>query len=206
MTNLIAVNTQIAGITKNGLSVGGFKLLSVSNTVNQVVWFKDVDGTAKATRDDKGNVIREDIPGFTLYFAYKNQSKNWTGSLVETKGELLPTKSCLKLEIVLPKQLNTQSKLYKFLVFLGEIEPLENSVTNEEDLIDDTEDNGNLNLEDLGEDTENNAENLDLSLSIDDIQTILFKYINKIFIAPFSKTERNYPQLIADFSNWELKK
>ncbi len=205
MTNLIAVNTQIAGITKNGVTVGGFKLIHISDTAKQPRFIKDKNGNVTTAKDDEGKTIRDTIPGFTLSFAYKNQVKNWSGSLVEVKEELLPY-GCVKLEIPLPKQLNTQSKLYGLLVMLGELKPVVSAVTNEDDLIGDDSNLGDLDLDDLTEDTEENEENLDTKLSVDSVQPILLNYINSIFIAPFTMTTTNYPQLGTDFSNWELKK
>ena len=200
----IAVNTKIAGITKNDLVYGGFKLLKIDfGTIKQVVWEKGDNGQAKAKRDENEQIVKKEITGFTMWLSYKSQSKQWIGSLVtDEHGEQLP-KSCLRIEVPLPKQLNTQSKLYELLVTLGEITPVIDECSTEQDLIEE-ESLGDLNEGDLLND-DDIEEIVTKELTLDDVQLALNKYIDSLFIAPFTLNDNGYPLISSKFSQWELK-
>jgi hypothetical protein len=204
----IAVNTKIAGITKNDLVYGGFKLLKTDfGTIKQVVWEKGHNGQAKAKRDENEQIVKKEITGFTMWLSYRSQSKQWIGSLVaDEHGEQLP-KSCLRIEVPLPKQLNTQSKLYELLVMLGELTPIVDECITEEDLLEDSL--GDLTEGDLTEGdllNDNDIEEIvTIELTIDDVRSVLTKYINSLFLAPFTLNENGYPLISSKFSQWELK-
>jgi hypothetical protein len=197
------VNTQIAGVTEGELVYGGFKLLHIySGEIEQTVW-ESKQGKAVAKKDKNGEVLRKKVPGLSLHFQYKTQAKKWAGTLETLESGEQVTRGCVKVDLPLPKQLNTQSKLYKLFVLLGIVERQEFEVGDTDLTADDIEEG--MEVDDLLDDTDE-LEEVGEELSLDKIAQDLNPYIGSIFKAPFSKTNRNYPILNSDFDLWQLAK
>lgn len=201
------LNNSIAGVSKNGIVIGAFKLAHIyQGEISQVVW-RNEKGTAVAERDELGNVVKKEVPGFSFHYQYKNTSGKWSGVVMvdDETGETM-TKGCIRVDIALPKALTKQSKLSQLMILLGlaKTDEIQSEIT--EDLLiadEDEETFMGMSLNDLVSDTDE----IDLSIEelvLEDIYNDLLPFINRIFTAPFTLSDRGYPIIEKDFTKWQI--
>ena len=197
-------NNKIAGLSKNDLIYGGFKFVHLySGTIHQPIWVNE-KGKSTLKKDEYGEILRQEVPGIIMYFQYKNCMNKWSGTVITTETGEQSTKGCLKIELALPKTLNSQSKLYKLFVLLGIVARVDFKIDSEETLISDDNESDDLNVNDLTEDVED-VEDVELELDPSRITTDILNHLNKVFLAPFT-LNNNYPVISSDFDLWEVPK
>ena len=199
------LNNSIAGVSRDGEVVGAFKLAHVyQGMIKQVVW-ENVQGKAIARRDENDEIIRKEVPGITLHFQYKNTANKWSGVIMEDDltGETM-TKGCITIDIPLPKALVTQAKLTQLLLMLRIAKKDAVIELCESELIEDLETEDDMSLEDLESDVDVDDELVDEDLTLENITDDLLNFINRIFTAPFTKSDKGYPIVSRDFSKWVL--
>ncbi len=201
------VSYEPASLKKGGVDKAVLKMIGVEQEkIRQYVWIKNDKGKTVVEEDEKGNKKYDEVDGFCIYFRYKNKNNKWSGFVEEVKLKDGVTannyKSCLRLDLPLPKTFNSRSALVKFLQILGiaESEP----ELEEKDLLSDTEPTeNNLDESSLMEDTEDEV--IDTP-DFDEIQSDISKFKNKMFLAPFYLNSKGYAQLNKEFDLWELVK
>jgi hypothetical protein len=191
-------NTEIASFVRDGQTYGAFKLAHVYAGAIDFPEYTNDKGKATVKRDKKGDIIRTPEDGIRLLFKYRTTGKTWGGTFEDIDGAVA-SKGMVSVELKMPKEVTSNSKVAKLLVLLGlhdapDSEVAEDEIAVEEDTLSDddlTEDND----EETGEVQE---------LTLDTLKAILNSFEGRIFKAPYSKTERGYTLLNTDFSLWEL--
>lgn len=199
------LNNSIAGVSKNGEVVGAFKLVHIyQGMIKQIIWDNN-QGKAVPRRDDEGEIVRKEVPGMTLHFQYKNTANKWSGVVMQhdETGETM-TKGCITIDIPLPKALVIQAKLTQLLLLLEIAHKNEVIELTESSLIEDLETEDDMSLEDLESDVNLFEELINEELTLDKVYDDILPFMNRIFTAPFTKSEKGYPIVSRDFSKWSL--
>lgn len=204
------VSYEPASLKKNDVDKAVLKLIGVEQEkVRQYIWVKNDKGKTVIEEDDGGNKKYDEVDGFCVYFKYKNKNNRWCGFCEEVElknGDIGNNyKSCLRLDLPLPKTFNSRSTLVKFLQLL---EIAENEVElDEKDLLVDTEaTENNLDESNLIEDTEDEEDEITDTPDYDEIQADILKFKNTMFLAPFDLNSKGYAYLNKNFEQWELIK
>lgn len=198
------LNNSIAGVSKNGVIIGAFKLVHIfQGEILQVVW-RNEKGTAVAERDDLGNVVKKEVPGFSLHFQYKNTSGKWSGVVMSDEDGQTMTKGCIRVDVSLPKSLNKQSKLSQLMILLGLAKSEEINEITEDLLVADEDEFTDMSLEDLTSDTNEIEDFMIEELNLEDVYNDLLPFIGRVFTAPFTLSEKGYAIPEKDFSKWDL--
>lgn len=205
------INYEPACLKKNDVDKAVLKLIGVEQEkVRQYIWVKNDKGKAVIKEDDGGNKKYDEVNGFCIYFKYKNKNNKWAGFCEEVELEDGGTgnnyKSCLRLDLPLPKTFNSRSALVQFLQILGLAE-IEQEL-DEKDLLKDNEATENNPSEsDLMEDTEDSEAGGIIDIpDFDEVQANILKFKNTMFLAPFHPNNKGYAQLEKNFKQWELVK